>query len=68
VFVGWVGETYETMPAHDVTYIANIVTGIDQLTIEKTQMKIYDLNGRRVSGTIQSGIYFVEGKKVFVRQ
>lgn len=23
-FVGWSGETYETMPAHDVTYTANI--------------------------------------------
>lgn len=23
-FLGWIGETYETMPAHDVTYKANI--------------------------------------------
>ena len=25
-FLGWKGETYETMPAHDVTYVANIKT------------------------------------------
>ncbi|MBQ2970101.1 MAG: hypothetical protein IJE15_06930 [Bacteroidaceae bacterium] len=27
-FLGWIGETYATMPAHDVTYTANIDNGI----------------------------------------
>ena len=67
VFVGWVGDTYETMPAHDVTYIANIVTSIEQLAIDKSQLKIFDIQGRRVNGTIRSGIYVVEGKKVFIK-
>ena len=30
-FLGWIGETYETMPAHDVTYTANIDNDIENL-------------------------------------
>ena len=63
VFVGWVGETYESMPAYDVTYIANIVTSIEQLTIDKSQMKIYDLQGRRMTHPAK-GIFIKNGKKV----
>ena len=32
-FLGWIGDTYETMPAHDVTYTANIESDVLQLTI-----------------------------------
>ncbi len=33
VFQGWIGETYETMPARDVTYVANITNGIAHSTL-----------------------------------
>ena len=69
VFMGWVGETYDTMPAHDVTYTANIESGIDQSTIDNSQLTIYDLNGRRVVNIehIKGGIYIVNGKKVMIK-
>ena len=69
VFVGWVGDTYEAMPAHDVTYTANIESGIDQLTNGNSQLTIYDLTGRRVLDTenLKGGIYIVNGKKVFFK-
>ena len=67
VFEGWVGETYETMPAHDVTYVANITNGIEQSEISnhKSEM-IFDLMGRKVTDTenLKGGIYIVNGKKV----
>ena len=67
-FLGWIGETYETMPAHDVTYTANIDDAIEQLTIFKSQLTIYDLKGRKVTDTenLKGGIYIVNGKKVVI--
>ena len=69
VFVGWIGETYETMPAHDVTYTANIESGIGQLTIDKSQLTIYDLTGRRITemDNLKGGIYIINGKKVMIK-
>ena len=83
VFMGWTGELYETMPAHDVTYRANIENGIGQLTIDNTQLTIhnsqctidnaqltiYDLHGRRIQCTdgLTRGVYIVNGRKVVVR-
>jgi hypothetical protein len=69
VFVGWIGETYETMPAHDVTYTANIESGIGQLTIDKSQLTIYDLTGRRITEmeNLKGGIYIINGKKVVIK-
>ena len=68
-FLGWIGDTYETMPAHDVTYTANIDNGIEQLTIDKSQLTIYDLKGRKVTDTenLKGGIYIVNGKKVVTK-
>jgi hypothetical protein len=67
--LGWIGETYETMPAHDVTYTANIESGIGQLTIDKSQLTIYDLTGRRITEieNMNGGIYIVNGKKVIIK-
>ena len=69
VFFGWVGETYDTMPAHDVTYTANIESDVLQLTIDNSQLTIYDLSGRKVTDTenLKRGIYIVNGKKVIVK-
>ena len=69
VFMGWIGDTYETMPAHDVIYTANIVNGIEQLTIDKSQLTIYDLSGRKVLNTenLKGGVYIVNGRKVIIK-
>lgn len=68
-FLGWEGDTYETMPAHDVTYTANIDNGIEQLTIHNSQLTIYDLSGRKVTDTenLKGGIYIVNGQKVLIK-
>ena len=68
-FLGWIGDTYETMPAHGVTYTANIDNGIEQLTIDKSQLTIYDLTGRKVTDTenLKGGIYIMNGKKVLIK-
>jgi len=68
-FLGWVGDTYETMPAHDVTYTANIDDAIEQLTIDKSQLIIYDLTGRKVLDieNLKGGIYIVNGRKVMIK-
>ena len=68
-FLGWIGDTYETMPAHDVTYTANIASDVLQLTIDNSQLTIYDLSGRKVANAenLRGGIYIVNGKKVIVK-
>ena len=68
-FLGWIGDTYETMPAHDVTYIANIDDAIEELTIDKSQLTIYDLQGRKVLNTenLKGGVYIINGKQVLIK-
>ena len=68
-FLGWIGESYATMPAHDVTYTANIDNGIGTLTIDYSQLNIYDLTGRKVADTenLKGGIYIINGKKVVIK-
>ena len=69
VFVGWIGDAYETMPARDVTYTANIESGIDVMSTDNSQQStiIYDLAGRRITNAekLQGGIYIINGRKVF---
>jgi hypothetical protein len=68
-FLGWLGEVYETMPAHDVTYTANIESGINQLPIDNGQLTIYDLMGSKVTDTenLKGGIYIINGKKTVIK-
>ena len=68
VFIGWKGDTYETMPAFDIIYKAEIeyvVTGINGMNIDANAV-IYNLSGRRVMKVVK-GFYIVNGKKVFVK-
>ena len=70
VFVGWIGESYDTMPAHDVTYTANITNDVLQLTIDNSQLTIYDLSGRKIEvddlRELEKGVYVVNGRKVVI--
>ena len=68
-FLGWIGEVYETMPAHDVIYTANLTNGIENSEIINHKSEIiYDIHGRKVIDTenLKSGIYIVNGKKMLV--
>ena len=70
VFMGWIGEAYDTMPAHDVTYTANISNGIDAMSTGQQSAVIYDLTGRKVTDDTENltgGIYIIGGKKVIIK-
>ena len=69
VFKGWIGEKYETMPAHDITYVADIATSIASLLESEGKEVIYDLRGRRINdaSALRSGVYIINGKKTVVR-
>lgn len=70
-FLGWIGDTYETMPAHDVTYTANICSDINAMSTDKGQQTIviYDITGRKVTDTknLKGGIYIINGRKVMIK-
>ena len=69
-FRPWIGENYETMPSHDVYYMAiTVITGVEQLRSDNEIQVIYDLTGRKVTDpeNLKSGIYIVNGKKMMVR-
>lgn len=69
-FLGWIGETYTSMPAHDVTYTANIVNGINHLITDDVHLTIYDLSGRKMQvedlRELEKGVYMVNGKKIVI--
>ena len=68
-FEGWQGDVYTTMPAHDVVYTAIIKstpTAIDAILASDGQLKVYDLQGRRVERPVK-GIYVINGKKVMIK-
>ena len=68
VFDGWDGLP-ESMPAKDIVLIAIFtdITGIDDVKSEIRKVKtVYDLNGRVVENPT-TGIYIIDGKKVFVK-
>lgn len=69
IFNGWDGEHYDTMPAHDVIYIANITSSISLLQGSDRKLVVYDLNGRRIMDmeSLKSGLYIINGKKVLVK-
>ena len=74
-FLGWEGEVYDTMPAHDVTYTANIqLSGIGEIENSESGIEksvIYDLCGCKLLvddlRDLSKGIYIVNGRKVVVR-
>lgn len=69
VFEGWQGDTFATMPAHDVTYTALIKatpTGISDIAASAKGAQAYDLQGRRVQ-RLSKGIYVINGRKVMVK-
>lgn len=68
VFEGWEGEVYETMPAHDVEYIAIINDGIEEILANSPKGSVvYDLNGRIVTDKNYRGFVIVNGKKYLVK-
>ena len=68
IFIGWIGEEYETMPAHDITFVANIDTSIDLIEVRESDVTIYNLKGHLVNKvTLKRGIYVINGKTVMIK-
>ncbi len=67
-FLGWEGETFETMPARDVVYTANvdIVDGISAVALQQNAV-VYNLNGQRVNKVQRGNVYIINGKKMLVK-
>lgn len=68
VFRGWIGERYESMPAFDIVYTADVADGVDDI-IGEQETDVYDLTGVRVGSTsewdtLKWGTYIVNGRKV----
>ena len=42
-------------------------TGITSIVVDETDAPVYDLQGRRVTGTLKSGIYIKNGKKIYIK-
>lgn len=75
LFEGWSGVNFETMPAHDITYIANIVNNIANI-VKDVKIDVYTLQGARVMQNttledaeriLSKGVYIINGKKYLVR-
>ena len=73
-FLGWLGDTYETMPAHDITYIANIEQSVEMITTDDL-VDIYTITGAKImtrvsldeaKAVLRRGIYIVNGKKMII--
>ena len=57
---------YSTLETDGTLRVIADPTGIDntELTIDKSQLTIYDLTGRKVETITGKGIYIINGKKV----
>ena len=74
-FLGWTGEAYETMPAKDVTYTANLQGSSVGMMTSDASVDVYTLTGIKVMSNVsldeakrflKRGIYIVNGKKMIV--
>ena len=73
-FLGWLGDAYVTMPAHDITYVANIELGVDVMTAD-VLVEVYTMTGTKIlsgvslgelKSVLKRGIYIVNGKKMII--
>lgn len=73
-FLGWLGETHTTMPDHDLTYTANIESGIDAV-VGDSNVDIYTVTGVKVMSNVvldevksllKRGIYIINGRKMII--
>lgn len=70
--VAWRSDAdYTSMPAHDITYTADVADGISSVqTSASHATDVYTLTGVKLSATtpLTSGTYIIGGKKVMIRK
>ena len=71
----WMGEKFETMPAHDLQYTLSITDGIKSI-VNAAYVNVYTLDGKLIKGnvkfddvkkTLPRGTYIICGKKVSIK-
>lgn len=74
VFNAWIGEDYGSMPAHDVTYVADYTDGLQGILASARRVNIYTLDGKfvKTAGSLKdaklpAGLYIVNSRKVLVK-
>ncbi len=73
-FLGWIGEEFETMPAHDLEYRASLQDGISAI-FAAGAADVFSLNGTKVRSNatakdlnnLPAGTYIIRGKKFIVK-
>ena len=69
-------ETYTTMPAHDVVFVADITDGITFIGAAKGRVTVFTVDGRLVARGIAAdqlqkrlpkGLYIVNGRKIVIK-
>lgn len=64
----YLSSTWDQMPTRDVFLTVGSVTGISSVEADRRDGVFYDLQGRRLEGTLpRKGIYIRQGKKVINR-
>jgi len=65
-----IGSYQSTAPWSEFATIVALTDeemGVEQFTIDNSQLTIYDLRGRRVDIPVMGGIYIINGRKVVVK-
>ncbi len=76
-FHGWIHEgQYDTMPAHDVTCVADLTTGLSALAESQQLVDVFTPDGRQVARQVSvgsltdwpypAGVYIVGGRKIVI--
>lgn len=74
-FREWVGETYETMPAHDIEYHADVANAIHGIFSDTNGVDVWTVDGAFIGANmsetaikkLRTGIYVINGKKIQVK-
>ena len=65
-FLGWRTEGYTTMPAKDITFIADFTDGINNIDATAEGIRIYTVSGKRIDRMVKGTniIVYPDGRRV----
>ena len=63
------GGTFSNYGGQIIDVVLNVTdgTGVENVEVGDVKKVIYDLQGRKLSEIVKSGIYIINGKKVLVK-
>jgi hypothetical protein len=60
-------DELESIPETTFSFVVKYPTSVEEIDAEGKEQVIYDLTGRRIESTTQSGIYIRNGKKIIIK-